>query len=118
MEKILLIDDNEDFLKLVKRYLENEDFEVICTDSGEEGMNLAEEKDLDLVLLDLVMPKTDGWDVYQYIKSVKPDTKICFLTCMEKLPGVDKHDVEEYIKKERPFTKEKLVGKVNELLED
>lgn len=118
MDKILLIDDNEDFLKLAKRYLENEDFEVICSDCGEEGMDLAEEKDPDLVLLDLVMPKIDGWEVYRNIKSVKPDMTICFLTSMEKLPGVDKHDVEEYIKKERPFTKEKLVGKVNELLKD
>ncbi len=118
MEEILLIDDDESFLELARKYLETEDFEVICADCGEDGMNLVEEKDPDLILLDIMMPGTDGWDVYQHIKSEDPDIPVSFLTSMEKLPNLDKYDIDDYIIKERPFTKEKLIGKIEELLED
>lgn len=118
LKKILLIDDDESFLELVKKYLEHEDFEVICADCGEDGMSLVEEKDLDLVLLDIMMPKISGWDVYQHIKSVKPDIPVSFLTSMEKLPSLDKYDIEDYILKERPFTKDKLIEKIESLLEE
>lgn len=118
MEKILLIDDDESFLELAKKYLETEDFEVICADCGEDGMDLVEDKELDLVLLDIMMPGIDGWDVYQHIKSKNPDIPISFLTSMEKLPSLEKYDIDDYIVKERPFTKEKLIGKIEELIGD
>lgn len=117
MEKILLIDDDESFLELAKKYLEKENFEVICANCGEDGMDLIEEEDPNLVLLDVAMPKFDGWDVYQQIKSVKPDISISFLTSMQKLPSLDKYDIEDYIIKEKPL-KEKLVERVKEILKN
>lgn len=117
MDKILLIDDDESFLELAKKYLETEDFEVMCANCGEDGMNLVEEENPNLVLLDVAMPKLDGWDVYHQIKSMKPEVPISFLTSMEKLPSLDKYDIEDYIIKKKPL-KESLVGRVKEILKD
>ena len=83
--KILLVDDEKDFCVLTKRRLEQlGDFEVTATTDAEEGIDIAKKENLDLVILDVVMPKLQGSDVAQILLD-NPKTKnvpILFLTSM------------------------------------
>ena len=66
--KILLIDDESEFRFLIKTDLENEGFEVLEAADGHSGIEMALEKNPDLILLDLNMPEPDGYQVYKMIR--------------------------------------------------
>jgi len=84
-KKVLIIDDEENFCKLVKKNIEQTgEFEVYAATNGDAGIKLAREIKPDLILLDVVMPEMDGGDVIALIrndKSIK-DTPIVFLTAI------------------------------------
>jgi CheY-like chemotaxis protein len=65
MKKILLIEDEEIILVLLKKKLENEGYEVIVARNGDQGLELMRKKNPDLVLLDIVMPKMGGMEVME-----------------------------------------------------
>jgi two-component system phosphate regulon response regulator PhoB len=66
---ILAIDDEEDILELVKYNLEREGFEVITADTGENGLSILKKNRPDLILLDLMLPGIDGFDVAKKIRA-------------------------------------------------
>lgn len=66
--KILLVDDDPDFVEATKVVLESRPYEVITAFSGEEGLQKAREEKPDLVLLDIIMPDIDGFQVCQQLK--------------------------------------------------
>jgi len=66
--KILLIDDDPDFVEATKAVLESRPYEVIAALGGEEGLKKAREEKPDLVLLDIIMPDIDGFQVCQQLK--------------------------------------------------
>lgn len=71
-KRILIIDDEEDLSFFVKANLElSGSYEVIIATSGSEGINIASSKKIDLILLDLVMPKMDGFEVLARIKKIQ-----------------------------------------------
>ena len=72
--KILLIDDDSDVCDIVKIYLENEGYEVKVASDGNEGISFFKMYDPDLILLDIMLPKKDGWQVCREIReqSSKP----------------------------------------------
>lgn len=71
-KKILIIDDEEDLIFFVKANLELiGDYEVIIATSGKEGVAIASSQDVDLILLDIMMPKMDGFEVLEKIKESK-----------------------------------------------
>ena len=72
--KILLIDDDADVCDIVKIYLENEGYEVKVASDGNEGISFFKMYDPDLILLDIMLPKKDGWQVCREIReqSSKP----------------------------------------------
>ena len=72
--KILVIDDDLNICEILKLYLENEGYEVTTANDGVEGLNTFRVLDPDLVLLDIMMPKKDGWQVCREIReqSAKP----------------------------------------------
>lgn len=94
-KKILIIDDEENFGKLVKKNIEQTgEFEVYTATNGEDGINLLRETRPDLVLLDIVMPGMDGADVAAQIredKSIK-DTPIVFLTAIARADESDSQE--------------------------
>jgi CheY-like chemotaxis protein len=66
--KILLIDDDPDFVEATKAVLESRPYEIITALSGEEGLQKARAEKPDLVLLDIIMPGVDGFQVCQQLK--------------------------------------------------
>jgi len=119
-EKILVVDDEPDIVKLVTLKLANEGFRVIGAGDGEEALKKVEEGKPDLIILDISMPKMDGWEVCEKIKA-KPESKdipIIMLTALgyisEEFKGLRLGAV-KYIKK--PFDADELINVVYQVIE-
>lgn len=117
--KILLVDDEEDILALVKVRLEANNYEVITAKDGEEGLNLARSIKPDLIVLDLMLPRIDGYKVCRILKfdSRYKDIPIILFTARSKQE--DKKTgfttgADAYITK--PFEPKALLSKIEELL--
>jgi len=67
-KKILIIDDEMDFIDLLKARLEAEGYEIIAACDGAQGLEKAKEEKPDLILLDIMMPKMDGYQVCRFLK--------------------------------------------------
>ena len=82
MAKILAVDDNEKITYVITRMLENDGHDVITANSGGECLEILETEKPDLILMDVMMPDMDGWDVVREIKRDKSnkDIKISMLT--------------------------------------
>src|SRR4030042_6155863 len=74
--KILLIDDDPDFVEATKVVLESQPYEVITALSGKEGLEKVREQKPDLILLDIIMPGVDGFQVCQQLKKDRQLAKI------------------------------------------
>lgn len=76
MKKILIIEDEEIMLDLIRRKMTSEGYEVIVARDGEEGLRLIKEGQPDLILLDLIMPKKDGFSVMAEVQKDEVSKKI------------------------------------------
>lgn len=116
--KVLLIDDEEDLVMSIRRGLEKEDYEVVSTTDSREAVDIFDATSPDLVLLDIMMPYKDGYQVAKEIREQSPNAvPIVFLTVknsMEDIIGGLEGYAEEYITK--PFNFKYLLAKVNILL--
>lgn len=101
--KVLVVDDEKLIAKGIRFSLEQDDMQVECAYDGEEGLQMALERDYDLILLDLMLPKIDGLDVCRQIRE-KSDVPIVMLTAkgedMDKILGLE-YGADDYITK--PF---------------
>jgi len=84
--KILVIDDDPAMTQLLSLVLASTKAEIFTSNSGEEGLKLVKEQDPDIVLLDLMMPKMDGWQVTENIRSIS-SVPILILSVMDN-PGL------------------------------
>ncbi len=114
---ILIVDDEQRMRKLVKDFLTKQDFTVLEAADGEEAVDLFfEKKDIDLVILDVMMPKMAGWETCREIRQYS-QVPIIMLTARgsenDELRGFDL-GVDEYIAK--PFSPKILVARVQALL--
>jgi DNA-binding response OmpR family regulator len=110
--KILIIDDEVDFVKLLRFRLEANGCFVISAYNGEAGLEEAKRNKPDLILLDILLPKLDGYSV---LKKIKDDTSISnipiiMLTCMQKKEGIE--DISGYVIK--PYNKEDLLSAIKD----
>ena len=115
--KILVVDDESRMRKLVRDFLVKKDFEVIEAGDGAEALDLFfEDKDISLVILDVMMPKMDGWQVCREIRAYSK-VPIIMLTAKgeerDELLGFEL-GVDEYISK--PFSPKILVARVEAIL--
>lgn len=115
--KILVVDDESRMRKLVRDFLEREGFQVLEAGDGMEAMELFyEEKDIALIILDVMMPKMDGWQVCREIRQ-SSKVPIIMLTARseerDELQGFEM-GVDEYISK--PFSPKILVARVAAIL--
>ncbi|MDD4806923.1 MAG: response regulator, partial [Oscillospiraceae bacterium] len=61
--KILVVDDDQNICELLRLYIEKENFEVVIANDGRQALTLFDEQNPDLVLLDIMLPEMDGWEV-------------------------------------------------------
>ena len=117
IKKVLVVDDEPDTLELVKLVLESGGFETVLAASGMDALAKVGTTKLDLVLLDIMMPDMDGWDVFRKIKEKYPTLPIAILTAkaqnIDKLLGLHVLKADDYITK--PFGKNELINKVKKL---
>ncbi len=117
-KKVLIVDDEPDALELVKLVLESAGFETTLAMSGMEALDKIDASKPDLVLLDIMMPDMDGWDVFRKIKEKNPEIPVAILTAkaqnIDKLLGLHVLKADDYITK--PFGKNELISKVRKLL--
>jgi two-component system response regulator VicR len=116
-KKVLVVDDEPDTLELVKLVLESGGFEAILANNGVEALAQIAAVDPDLVLLDIMMPDMDGWELFRKIKEKDSRIPIAILTAkaqnIDKLLGLHVLKADDYITK--PFGKNELISKVKKL---
>lgn len=112
MSKILIIEDEIAIAELEKDYLELSDFKVIIETKGDLGLNRALEEDFNLVILDLMLPNMDGFEICRQIRSVK-NTPIIMVSAkkddIDKIRGLGL-GADDYMTK--PFSPSELVARV------
>lgn len=116
--KILVVDDEKRMRKLVRDFLVKDDFDVVEAGDGEEALNcFYEDKEITLIILDVMMPKLNGWEVCREIRSNNKKIPIIMLTAKsderDELLGFEL-GVDEYISK--PFSPKILVARVEAIL--
>lgn len=120
--KIMVVDDEPDVVDLVKLVLESDGFSVVTAYSGKECLEKIGRELPDLVLLDIMMPQMDGWEVYRQIKSDHKTEKIpvAMLTAksqsIDKMIGLHVVKVDDYITK--PFGRSELIERVKKILRE
>lgn len=116
MKKILIVDDEEQIRNILRMYLVREGYEISEAEDGEKGLRLFYEKPFDLVILDVMLPKKDGWSILREIKKYT-ETPVIMLTARD-----DSEDevfgfemgADDYITK--PFNNKVLLARVKSLL--
>jgi two-component system response regulator VicR len=118
-KKILVVEDEADIADLVKLVLETADYEVRTVLDSEKAYQAAREYRPDAVLIDLLMPKVDGWEVF---KSIRSDPELAGIPVailtgkseeFDAMVGLHVMKADEYITK--PFGKQELLDKINGL---
>lgn len=118
-KKVIYIEDEPEMVDLVSLILNRKGFSVRGANGGREGLDLVKKEMPDLVLLDLMMPDVDGWDVYQQMKADEKTRKIPVIVITAKAQSIDKvlglhiAKVEAYISK--PFTPQELLDSVEKI---
>ncbi|WP_315118067.1 response regulator transcription factor [uncultured Clostridium sp.] len=118
-EKILIVDDEENIRELLKFNLENLGYNVICSDNGKDAYNVAKAEKPNLILLDVMLPGMDGYDVCKSIRmnNTISTTPIIMITAkgeeLDKVLGLEL-GADDYITK--PFSIRELLARVKALL--
>ena len=112
MQKILIVDDEENIRKVIREYLEFEGFLCFEASNGEEAIKMCKENSYDLIVLDIMMPKIDGFTVAKEIRK-KQSVPIIMLSARseeyDKLYGFDV-GIDDYVTK--PFSPKELVARI------
>ena len=117
---ILCIEDEPDMIDLIRLILLRRGFTFDGASGGEEGLRKVRETHPDLVLLDLMMPDLDGWEVYQQMKADEKTRDIPVIIVTAKAQSIDKvlglqiAKVDDYIAK--PFSPNELVESIQRVL--
>ena len=116
---ILCIEDEPEMIDLIRLILSRRGFEVVGAAGGKEGLEKVRENPPDLILLDLMMPDMDGWEVYQQIKADEKTKNIPVIVVTAKAQSIDKvlglhiAKVDDYIAK--PFSPQDLLNSVDKV---
>jgi two-component system response regulator VicR len=117
---ILCIEDEQEMIDLIRLILSRRGFEIHGANGGKEGLEAIRAEHPDLVLLDLMMPEMDGWEVYQQMKADETTKDIPVIVVTAKAQSIDKvlglhiAKVDDYIAK--PFSPQELLASVDNVL--
>lgn len=113
---ILVVDDEELIRNVIREYLENDNYEVLEAQDGVEALKIVKERNIDLIILDIMMPKKDGYTMLQELREIKMIPVIILSARGEeydKLHGFSL-GIEDYITK--PFSPKELIARVKVVL--
>ncbi len=115
-EKILIIEDDEKIVDLISLYLKNEEFDVLVASDGKSGIEKSEQESPDLIILDLMLPRLNGFEVASSIRS-KSNTPILILTAkdeeVDRIMGLEL-GADDYVVK--PFSPKELIARIKAIL--
>ena len=122
--KILLVDDDKDFVEATKLVLESEPYEVIIAYDGDDGLTKARQEKPDLIILDIIMPVKDGFSAAEQLKKDPElgEIPVLMLTSFSQKVGETSLsvgqgltlDAEDYV--DKPVSPDELLGRVEKLL--
>lgn len=116
MSKILVVDDERNIVELIRLYMEKEGFCTVCAYTGDEALSKFKEEKPDLIVLDLMLPGVDGWQVCREIRKTS-QVPIIMLTAksetFDKVLGLEL-GADDYITK--PFEAKELLARVKAVL--
>jgi DNA-binding response OmpR family regulator len=114
--KILIVDDDVNICELLRLYIEREDYSVVIANDGEQAIELFNREQPDLTLLDIMIPKLDGWQVCKEIRK-NSDKPIIMLTAkgelFDKVLGLEL-GADDYIVK--PFEAKEVIARIHAVL--
>ncbi len=119
-KKIVYFEDDNDMVELVRIILGREGYQVEGIAEGQAGINLTKQTRPDVILLDLMLPDMDGWEIYRELKKDETTMEIPVIVVtakaqsIDKVLGLDIAKVDDYISK--PFRPNDLLERVNEVL--
>lgn len=117
MKKILIIEDEESILMALEDNLRLEGYEVACAVDGAQGLLMAKEQKFDLIILDIMLPKMDGFEVCKHLRKDGINIPILMLTAksqeIDKVLGLEL-GADDYVTK--PFSPRELLARIKALL--
>ncbi|MBU1006765.1 MAG: response regulator [Candidatus Omnitrophica bacterium] len=118
-KRVLVVDDDPDLLKMLKLRIESEGFEFMSAQNGEEMLDIMKLKKPDVILLDVMLPKMDGYTALREMKKEEAykDIPVIVLTAKEKKKVGDLFALEGVsLFMEKPFESRELLQKIRSLL--
>lgn len=114
--KILIVDDDANICELLRLYLEKDGFDTVVANDGEQAVEYASKYSPDLILLDIMLPKLDGWQVCREIRKTS-ETPIIMLTAkgetFDKILGLEL-GADDYVRK--PFDTKEVIARIKAVL--
>ena len=117
-EKILVVDDEKDIIAPLEMYLKSNGYTIVTASDGIEALKVAEEENPDLILLDIIMPKMDGFTALRKLKANEKTKSIpvIMLTVKENMKDLcEGRGAEGYVLK--PFERKELLERIKKILE-
>ena len=120
MSKILIVDDESDLLEIMSAWLQDHGYEIVTAADGPSALEMAKKHHPELVILDLMLPKMDGYKVTALLKTDSRYSKIPILLFTAKAPQEEDQKMQEEARIDacltKPFVPEAFLEKVRELI--
>src|SRR5215510_7664478 len=104
--RVLLVEDDSNTAQSIELMLKSENFIVDSTDLGEDGLEIGKLYDYDIILLDLMLPDIDGYEVLRRLRAARVDTPILILSGLGELDN----------KLTKPFDKRELIARIQAIV--
>jgi DNA-binding response OmpR family regulator len=120
IKKVVYFEDDKDMVELVRIILGREGYQIIGIAEGQAGIKAVQQDSPDIVLLDLMLPDMDGWEIYRQLKHDESTAHIPVIVITAKAQSIDKvlgleiAKVDDYISK--PFTPQELIERVDKVI--
>lgn len=115
--RVLVIEDDEPTSRIIQQTLKTEGFVCDCTGIGEDGLEIAKRYDYDLIILDLMLPDIDGYEILRRLRAIQVSTPVLILSGLsdidDKIKGLG-FGADDYLTK--PFNKNELVARVRAII--
>lgn len=115
--RVLLVEDDKAVADSIQLMLKTENFVVDCTELGEDGLEIGKIYDYDIIILDLMLPDIDGYEVLRRLRDARVETPILILSGLGELENKVKglgFGADDYLTK--PFHKQELIARVNAII--